>query len=97
MWSQFFVDMGEVLIAGLIAGAGLPALFAIGITSYAWGAGGAAEADATAVGHPIGRAIGVACFALVLFAIALGIAIIVSSGFGFEVSFEHIFPTFVKK
>ena len=36
-------------------------------------------------------------FALVLAVIAVGLAIIVSSGFGYKVSFDHIFPTFIKK
>ena len=29
--------------------------------------------------------------------IAVGLAIIISSGFGYKVSFEHVFPTFIKK
>ena len=35
--------------------------------------------------------------ALVLAVIAVGLAIIISSGFGYKVSFEHVFPTFIKK
>lgn len=96
MWGHFFTDMVAVLFLGLLAGAGLPTVFAVGIASYAWGAGGDAETD-HAAGHPIGRVIGIVCFAIVIAAIALGIAIIISSGFGYHVSFAHVFPEFVKK
>lgn len=88
---------GKVLLAGLILGAGLPALFAVGIKSMAYGLGGEAEVDTTAKPHPIGRIIGILCFAIVLAVIATGIAVIVASGFGKAVSFEHIYPTFVNK
>ncbi len=88
---------GKVLLAGIILGAGLPALFAVGIKSMAYGLGGAAEVDTTAKPHPIGRVIGILCFAIVLAVIATGIAVIVAAGFGKAVSFEHIYPTFVNK
>ena len=39
----------------------------------------------------------VVCFVLVLLGIALGITIIVASGFGKAVSFQHIYPTIVGK
>ena len=29
--------------------------------------------------------------------VVVGLAIIISSGFGYKVSFEHVFPTFIKK
>ncbi|MCB1253761.1 MAG: hypothetical protein M9891_02805 [Austwickia sp.] len=87
---------GKVLVISLLVGAGLPALFALGVKSMAYGAGGAAELDQAAP-HPIGKVVGVAIFALVLFFIGTGIAIVVASGLGMSVSFEHIFPTFVPK
>ena len=37
------------------------------------------------------------CFALVAVAVALGLAIIIASGFGYKVSFVHVFPTFAEK
>ena len=41
---RFALDAGwKVLLAGLMLGAGLPALFAAGIRFLAWGTGGAAE------------------------------------------------------
>ena len=43
----------KVLAVGLLLGAGLPALFALGIRSMAYGVGGAAEIDTTASPHPV--------------------------------------------
>jgi hypothetical protein len=91
----------KVLVAGLLLGAGLPTLFALGIRSLAYGAGGDAETHAVGVAgpaaHPAGRALAYLCFAIVLAAVALGITFIVASGFGNALSFEHIYPTLVAK
>ena len=87
----------KVLAWGLVLGAGLPALFAVGIKAMAYGIGGDAEVDTTARPHPIGRVIGILCFTLVALAVVIGITIIVASGFGKAVSFEHIYPTIVNK
>lgn len=87
----------QVLAIGLLFGAGLPALFALGVRSLALGVGGAAEADPSASPHPVGRVVGGACFAVVALVAVLGIAFIVASGFGMSLSFEHVYPTFVAK
>ena len=86
----------KVLLASLILGAGLPVIFAAGVRSMALGAGGDAEVD-HAEPHPIGRILAVLCFLLVLAGVILGITIVVASGFGKAVSFEHIYPTIVNK
>jgi len=86
----------KVLAFGLLLGAGLPMVYAVGIRALAWGAGGEAEVDHGRP-HPAGRLVAVVCFAVVLAAVALGITIIVASGFGKEVSFEHVVPTLVDK
>jgi hypothetical protein len=86
----------KVLLASLILGAGLPALFALGIRSLAWGAGGEAEVS-EARPQPIGTVLGWVLFAVVLFGVLLGITFIVASGFGKALSFEHIYPTIVDK
>lgn len=86
----------KVLVAGLVLGAGLPAVFALGIRSLAYGVGGDAEVSHAAP-HPIGRVGAYVCFALVLAAIALGITFIVASGFGKVLSFEHIYPVLQDK
>jgi hypothetical protein len=91
----------QVLVAGLILGAGLPTLFALGIRSLAYGAGGDAEVHETGVTgptpHPMGTVLGWVLFAIVLLVVLLGITFIVASGFGKALSFEHIIPTIVDK
>ena len=86
----------KVLLAGIILGAGLPALFALGIRSLAYGIGGDAEVD-HAQPHPIGKALAGLCFTVVLLGVALGITIVAASGFGKALSFENIIPTLVDK
>jgi hypothetical protein len=96
-----FEGAWKVLLAGLILGAGLPAVFALGIRSLAYGAGGDAEVHATGTtgpkARPIGTVGGYAAFAVVLLGIALGITFVVATGFGKALSFEHIYPTIVDK
>jgi hypothetical protein len=90
----------KVLLAGLLLGAGLPAVFALGVRSMAYGTGGDAEVhgagDAPAP-HRAGRVLAVVCFAVVLVGVALGVTFIVASGFGKVLSFQHVFPTLVGK
>jgi hypothetical protein len=91
----------KVLLAGIVLGAGLPALFALGIRSLAYGAGGEAEVHASGVTgpapHPLGKVVGYALFAIVILGVLLGITFIVASGFGKALSFSHIYPTIVDK
>ena len=84
----------KIVVVGLLAGAGLPALFAIGLRALAMRPGGAAPAPASAGGGAGGgtaeegdglvggSALGVAlaslCFAVVLAAIGWGIYSIVN-------------------
>ena len=91
----------KVLLASVILGAGLPALFALGIRSLAYGAGGEAEVHDSGVSgptaHPIGTVVGYLLFAIVVLGVALGITFIVASGFGKALNFSHIYPTLVDK
>jgi hypothetical protein len=91
----------RVLLAGLLLGAGLPLLFALGIRSLAWGAGGDAEVHESGVTgptpRPLGKVVGYALFAVVVLGVLLGITFIVATGFGKALSFEHIYPTIVPK
>ena len=91
----------KVLLASVILGAGLPALFALGIRSLAYGAGGDAEVHESGVSgptaHPIGTVVGYLLFAIVVLGVVLGITFIVASGFGKALSFEHVYPTIVDK
>lgn len=76
----------HVLLAGLLLGAGLPAIFALGIRSLSWGA---VDASGEAIAHhrppAVGKAVAALCFGVVLLAVAAGISIIVAHGFGMDV------------
>ena len=91
----------KVLAAGLILGAGLPVLFALGIRALAYGAGGDAEVHETGVTgpspHPIGKVVAYALFTVVVLGVLLGITFIVASGFGKTISFDHVYPAIVDK
>jgi hypothetical protein len=83
----------KVLLAGLLLGAGLPMLFALGVRFLAYGAGGDAEVHESGVTgatrRPIGTVAGYALFGVVVLGILLGIAFIVAGGFGKTLSFTH--------
>lgn len=96
MFQLFGNAIGQVLLVSVLVGAGLPALFAFGIRALAHGAGGAAEVDAAAP-RPLMTTIAYVCFAIVVAVIAVGITIIVASGFGYRVSFDQLLPMLVKK
>lgn len=83
----------HVLIAALALGAGVPAMFALGIRALSLG--GASEEGGSI--RPIGRVLGTLCFAVVVLAIALGITFIVAKGFGKELDFSGIIPTLIDK
>lgn len=89
--------IGQVVLVSILVGAGLPALFALGIRSMALSTGGSAEVDAATPARPAFKVVGYLCFAVVLAVVALGLTVIVSSGFGYHVSFQSVFPTLVKK
>jgi hypothetical protein len=95
MFDLFVQSVWKVMVAGLILGAGLPALFALGVRLSAAGTGDMAEAHSTPrSGY---RALGLLCFLVVVVLVALGITVIVASGLGKTVSFEHVLPTLVDK
>ena len=43
------------------------------------------------------RVLGIVCFVLVVAAVALALMVIIATGLGKQVSFEHVFPTLVPK
>jgi hypothetical protein len=91
----------RVLLASLVLGAGLPVLFALGIRSLAWGAGGDAQVQDSGVTsptpRPLGKVVGYLLFTIVVLGVLLGLTFIVATGFGKALSFEHIYPTIVAK
>jgi hypothetical protein len=63
----------KVLVVGLILGAGLPAVFAIGLTLYSRGAGGAHDDGTVVTPNPALKALGLALFAVVAAVIVIAI------------------------
>ncbi|MBB1513015.1 hypothetical protein H5398_07905 [Tessaracoccus sp. MC1679] len=86
----------NVLWVGLLLGAGLPAIFALGIRALSYGVGG--DADATDhVPHPAARVVAYLCFAVVLVAVTAGIGVIVAHGLGMRLVMDGLLPSFVAK
>lgn len=80
----------------MLLGAGLPAIFALGIRALSFGVGG--DADATNhEPHPAARAVAYLLFGVVLLAIAAGIGVIVAHGLGMKLEFNGLLPLFVPK
>lgn len=75
----------HVLWVGILLGAGLPTIFALGIRSLSYGVGGAADIEAHEP-HLIGKVMAGFCFAIVIAAVIAGVGAIVASGFGLDFS-----------
>ena len=97
MLELFFAAAWKVLVAGLVLGAGIPALFALGVRFTATGTGGEAMIDTSTRPNPAFKALGAVCFVIAALAVVLGITVVVASGFGKMVSFDHVVPTLVDK
>lgn len=63
----------KVLAVGLVLGAGLPAIFAIGLVAYSRGAGGTEADGATLAPNPALKAVGLLLFAVVAAVIVIAI------------------------
>ena len=90
---------GKVLLAGLVFGAGLPVVYALAMRALTVGGRRVTTEDGTVrfEQSAAGRALA-ALLVLVLFGgVVLGLVLIVASGFGKAVSFEHVVPTIVDK
>jgi hypothetical protein len=95
MWDLFVQAAWKVAVVGLLFGAGLPAVFAIGVRLSA-----AATTDgehATRAARAGYRTLGALCYAVAALAVGLGITVIATAGFGMTVSFQHVYPTLVPK
>jgi hypothetical protein len=72
----------QIIVVGLLAGAGLPALFAVGLVALNRPGPRAAtigpDSDQVYAGNTAGLAIAVVCFAVILAAIGYGIYLIVA-------------------
>jgi hypothetical protein len=68
----------KIIVVGLLAGAGLPALFAIGLRTLNPRAGAGEEAAERPTAGPLRHLAAGLCFAVVLAAIGWGISVIVN-------------------
>lgn len=70
----------QIVVFGLLAGAGLPAVFALGLRALSMGSrtDTDSESDTIVGGNPVGLVLGGLCFLIVLAAIAGGIYFIVA-------------------
>jgi hypothetical protein len=84
-----FEGTWHVLLAGLILGAGLPAVFALGVRSLSLGSGGPGQRPSL-----LGRITAGVCFTVVLLAVLAGIATIIAHGLGVQLVFDGIIPVF---
>ena len=90
----------QVLLAGLILGAGLPALFAVGVNALAWGTGGDAEVHDAATlppPHLPGRIVAYSIFSLVVLAVLAGVGYITAHGMGYAITFDGLMPVIAPK
>ncbi|GAB95609.1 NO-binding membrane sensor protein with MHYT domain [Kineosphaera limosa] len=92
MLELFGKDILQVLLAGILVGAGVPAVFAFGMRALAYADGEGPDG----AHHRLGKPAAAVCFALVVAIIALGITIIVASGLGYHVSVERGYPTILR-
>ncbi|MEI2778963.1 MAG: hypothetical protein V9G19_23955 [Tetrasphaera sp.] len=90
---------GKVLLAGLVFGAGLPIIYALGMRLLTVGAVETTSANGpeTVRYSTLGKGMAALLLAVIVGAVALGITLIAASGFGKAVSFEHVIPTIVEK
>ncbi|MBT9255037.1 hypothetical protein KMZ32_08040 [Phycicoccus sp. MAQZ13P-2] len=86
---------GNVLVVGLLFGAGLPVIYALAMRALVVGADEAP--DGSVRYSPLGRVLAGLLVAIIVGGVVLGLVLIVASGFGKAVSFEHVFPTIVDK
>jgi hypothetical protein len=82
IWAKAFSALWQVLAVGLLLGAGIPALFSIGMRSLEHGRVAApvgatnASSDGTVAG-PAGKAGAVVCFGVCILAVLFGIVVII--------------------
>lgn len=80
--TKAFDALWQVLLVGLLLGAGLPALFALGLRSLDTGrtvtaGGGGGSLGETSKPSPLGLTGAVVCFAILVAAVLFGIVVII--------------------
>lgn len=80
----------RVLLAGLFLGAGLPALFAIGVRQLA--ASHVPDSAGVRWHGGVHRALAYVSFGVVVLAVLLGLSYIIAHGFGYAIAFDGMVP-----
>ena len=65
--------IGKVLLVGLVLGAGLPAVFAVGLVAFSKGSGGADAGGATTAPNPALKIAGLLLFTIVAAVVVIAI------------------------
>ncbi len=86
----------QILLWSLLLGAGLPAVFALGVRSLA-SVGETSGQPEDRPSHLLAQAVTTVCFMVVLVTVALAITFIIASGFGKALDFDHVVPTLSDK
>jgi hypothetical protein len=92
---QYMESILRVLVVGLLLGAGLPAVFAVGMVAYSHGGGGDNGAGSMAAPNPMLKVVGLVLFLFVLAVILLAILWITRSTLVHHFNFDP-FP-YMKK
>ena len=83
----------KVLVAGLLLGAGNPALYALAVSGLAMAQGGEASGKPA---NPAGKVLAGVLLFIILTLVAYGLAWLIFTSLGFKVGFNGPFPTFSK-
>ena len=93
---HYLESIFKVLIVGLVLGAGLPAVFAVGMLAYSFGAGGEEADHVIHKPNPPLKFVGILLFAFVAFVIVTAVAWITRSTIIHHFGVD-LFPMFPKK
>lgn len=85
-------DAFQILLVGLLLGAGLPTLFAIGVRGLAMGQNGERTAATAYRPNPRGAVIAGGAFLIIVAAISIGLMVLIAPGFGMAVDFSGVIP-----
>lgn len=88
----------HVLWVGLVLGAGLPLMFALGVRAMSPITTTDAEGTSTTAPGPAwGKVVALVCFLICLYGVVTGIMVIVGGGQGKILEFHNLIPTLVPK
>jgi hypothetical protein len=88
----------RILLIGILLGAGLPALFAVGVRALTWGMVDSDIDDGAKLRPTVaGRLVAYTMFAIVVLCVLSGVGYIVAHGLGIAITFNGVIPVFTPK